>query len=463
MFAVLCLAASMGLPWQGQEPPQAIPVETTARARGIPTEGIDNAVVADRTAYLLQDLNIAFKGKALELQWRSDGRRLLIVAEAADSGMPFRAGSELLVWDRSANKTTSLWKPRAAGTFIGDPHWLGTTSKFVVQTYANGEKGSVMVGDADTGSLREVYKSSQDGLMIVGSPSAPLLLLAEMDAGPSKGVALSILDTSLSPKKWITLPPTTGTPEWTPDGKTLLVTSYAPSELKPGQIQRGTYRLDFPGGALARIGDIDYEPPNSVPLTILDALTNVVSSGDRSERAITPSQDGSTSPGRLASSAWSLHGLVLAPSDVRQQKGNLALVASDGQEAVLAPDLSAVAFASNGMILVRTILKMDAAKFKTEHDAAEQALAMSNAKQAALALVMFSEDWDDSFPDQNGWSDKVMPYVKNEKILGGFNYTFGGGMIGKDKLATTQIGFTQGPGGRAVAYGDGHVVWVPDL
>jgi prepilin-type processing-associated H-X9-DG protein len=53
--------------------------------------------------------------------------------------------------------------------------------------------------------------------------------------------------------------------------------------------------------------------------------------------------------------------------------------------------------------------------------------------------------------------------VKNSSILEGFVYTFKGGKLSDvDKPAETVLGYIEGPGGRAVAYLDGHVKWVPN-
>ena len=89
---------------------------------------------------------------------------------------------------------------------------------------------------------------------------------------------------------------------------------------------------------------------------------------------------------------------------------------------------------------------------------------MSNAKQAALALIMFANDTDDTYPSQDvDLRGKLGPYLKDPSLLDKFTYTFAGGSANSiDRPAETQIGYVSGPGGRAVAYADGHVKWIPD-
>lgn len=87
-----------------------------------------------------------------------------------------------------------------------------------------------------------------------------------------------------------------------------------------------------------------------------------------------------------------------------------------------------------------------------------------NAKQAALASLMYGADYDDVLPGAGqDIQDILAPYTKNADILKDFVYVFTGGDMSKvEKPAETVLGYIRHRGGRAVAYLDGHVVWIPD-
>ena len=127
------------------------------------------------------------------------------------------------------------------------------------------------------------------------------------------------------------------------------------------------------------------------------------------------------------------------------------------------PTGDSVAYMDAGALLIRDIKPIDSALARKLALDAAKAKAISDSKQAALALILYASDMDDVFPGQEGWDTKVLPYSKDADLLKNFNYTFRGGNIsGIESPATTEMGFTVGPGGRAVAYVDGHVKWIPN-
>jgi prepilin-type processing-associated H-X9-DG protein len=91
----------------------------------------------------------------------------------------------------------------------------------------------------------------------------------------------------------------------------------------------------------------------------------------------------------------------------------------------------------------------------------EQNELMMKAKQVATAIAIFRADSDDVFPAQEGFNEKISPYLKNESLLNGFTYTFSAKKATEiADPAGTVIGYVQGRRGRAVAYADGHVKWI---
>ncbi|HWA82686.1 MAG TPA: hypothetical protein VG820_04600, partial [Fimbriimonadaceae bacterium] len=141
-----------------------------------------------------------------------------------------------------------------------------------------------------------------------------------------------------------------------------------------------------------------------------------------------------------------------------------ALIGMDCSDVSLAPTLNAVAYVSNGVAMVRPILQVPKRAFLTAQRNALKAMAMSNAKQVGLATIMYSGDYDDMLPVHGSdFSDILGPYAKNSSIFDGFTYTYSGKSFSDMKdPSKTELGYTAGPGGRAVIFGDGHVEWVPD-
>lgn len=151
-------------------------------------------------------------------------------------------------------------------------------------------------------------------------------------------------------------------------------------------------------------------------------------------------------------------------SGKESKENELLVVGTDASMGDLSPALTGIAFQTQGSLMVRPMLKTTlAAYLKAKTDALKAAL-ISQAKQIALAAVMYATDYDDNFlaagPD---WKSKLDPYVKNMTLMDGFVYTFPGGNASQiQSPADTQLGYIEGPGGRAVAYVDGHVKWIPN-
>jgi prepilin-type processing-associated H-X9-DG protein len=140
------------------------------------------------------------------------------------------------------------------------------------------------------------------------------------------------------------------------------------------------------------------------------------------------------------------------------------LICADASSAQLSPAGDAVFYVSQGIGYVRSFVRMSKDQFEKALAAATRSEMMSKSKQAALALLMFASDNDDKFPMKEADLLGILyPYLKDGELLRGFVYTFAGGdMKLIDRPAETEIGYVLGPGGRAVAYVDGHVVWRND-
>lgn len=148
----------------------------------------------------------------------------------------------------------------------------------------------------------------------------------------------------------------------------------------------------------------------------------------------------------------------------RDEEKSEALVAADSgyADAAIAPDGNAILYVSRGVAMTRRIVHLDKTHYLRMRDAALRSEAMSDARLCAMALLMYSSDNDDVAPPP-GDRDKLFPYIKDRSILDRFVYTFPGGSLeGLQNPSEVEIGYVEGPGGRAIAYADGHVKWRKD-
>lgn len=146
-----------------------------------------------------------------------------------------------------------------------------------------------------------------------------------------------------------------------------------------------------------------------------------------------------------------------------EQDAPRALVAMDAPIATLSPSLNAVAYVTDDVILVRKLIRLPKSAFDIVDAAEKRMQALSKAKQMGTALLIYAADYDDKLPTDRNLKGIIDPYIKDSDMVDGFNYTFKGGALQDVKSpAETELGYVDGPGGRAVVYVDGHAKWVPN-
>lgn len=127
------------------------------------------------------------------------------------------------------------------------------------------------------------------------------------------------------------------------------------------------------------------------------------------------------------------------------------------------------------------------ARAQGEPERARKAACMGNLKQLSLALTMYTEDYDQTYPPAHKWSSLVMPYVRSRDVFNcpsagmwgyGMNMNLDGANVRRvSSPALTTLLFEakmQRPntaglavdtvpdrhlGGSNYAYVDGHVKW----
>ncbi|MEX2243091.1 MAG: hypothetical protein WD716_04500 [Fimbriimonadaceae bacterium] len=136
------------------------------------------------------------------------------------------------------------------------------------------------------------------------------------------------------------------------------------------------------------------------------------------------------------------------------------LVSEHAVHAVLPKGEKFVAYVFNGAVFTRQIFELDLKQFREARMAALKTEAISKAKQAVLAAIMYSSDHGDALPPGLDPMRDLLPYVRNSSVLEGFEMVFGGGsLLDVKDPANTVLGYIQTDYGRAVAYLDGHVKW----
>jgi len=146
------------------------------------------------------------------------------------------------------------------------------------------------------------------------------------------------------------------------------------------------------------------------------------------------------------------------------------LVASDSALAEVAPQGDAILYMAHGAAFYREIRRTSADTIREMQDRADREQYLKNAKQIAIALLMYVQDYDEMFPPNfgdEGVSQVLLPYLKNPSVFEvdgafAFRYRMDGQSLANIELpATTEVGYLELPNGRMVIYADGHVKWQP--
>ncbi|MGQ9791157.1 MAG: hypothetical protein ACUVR7_10910 [Armatimonadota bacterium] len=142
-----------------------------------------------------------------------------------------------------------------------------------------------------------------------------------------------------------------------------------------------------------------------------------------------------------------------------------ALVCADVEFAKLSPRGDALFYVTQGAGFVAPLLRAPREVYEQARREAEQTVIVTNARQIALALLMYVQDYDERFPmGSMNIQSVLMPYLKNETVFNfpGTNFVYlmdGQPLQSIDRPAETMVGYIQAPGGRAVIWADGHVTW----
>ncbi|MES2464983.1 MAG: hypothetical protein V4671_30830 [Armatimonadota bacterium] len=130
---------------------------------------------------------------------------------------------------------------------------------------------------------------------------------------------------------------------------------------------------------------------------------------------------------------------------------------------------AAILFTRDGTLCAAPVFRLPVTAFEEALRGVQRTATMSNAKQLGLALMMYSQDYDENLPQNGaGVADQIGPYVRNPSLFqnpgtgeNGFVFSYPGPSA-QSQIADpmkTQLGYVSGPGGRAIIWADGHVTW----
>ncbi|ARU43633.1 hypothetical protein CCB81_05465 [Armatimonadetes bacterium Uphvl-Ar2] len=126
-------------------------------------------------------------------------------------------------------------------------------------------------------------------------------------------------------------------------------------------------------------------------------------------------------------------------------------------------NLGAAWYVRDRMMFVRAVEEMSIADYAKYIARFVQNRAMNMAKQAGVALNIFSADNEDRLPENAGWREAAGPYLKNDSILGRVTYLGNGERLTEVQDLQGVVGFIDTPYGRANISYDSSVRWVPKV
>ncbi len=375
-------------------------------------------------------------------EWSPSGRYLVVVAVQSRwrswQSPPEELGWVAYVWDNTRQQTKQVAKGNP-GDELDSFHWLprSETAVALLRQRVGGAdeerfRWVLVVLNAAQGSLKTVAVVPE-GTAVRYNPNAPMALLVD-------GETVRVVRTDGTVSAPLPLPEEAvralnmGHLRWSRDGWQAFWQSTPGGEW---------HVLDLRTGAIApasappeRSEPVDEQPKSALSVRV---MAQSVGAGDY----------------RASTKALWLEG-----------EKSRALVCADVESAQLSPRGDAVFYVSQGAGFVAPLMRVPREAYEQARREAIRQTIMSNAKQIGLALMMYVQDYDETFPPASGVDVQavLMPYLKNEGIFNFPGTTFvylldAQRLQSVDRPAETMVAYIQAPGGRAVIWADGHVTW----
>lgn len=417
-------------------------------------------VMTKDQAYLLMPVEVASGATASGLMWSADGNYLALrkttfagsktqfVASLADPSSAFdNMKTDLMVYNRKAKTLVRAFGVAPGMGAITSVQWIGRSNAMILDAISTTEtpEESLYYVTAAGASKRIATQSGGMFLQVVDEASSTVAFVSIGAGAPT----LRLISGTGQVSSAITLP-------WEPNnGYWDHGNFYVIGWQRNGQNMKTiSARFDPKTQQIVPVERALAVPAPPVKSTSMMEASNTKSSLMESSSEIDLPLPISN-PIKMS--------LVTIMPTVGDEKDDLeiAVVSTDGGEVTMTQDRTAIAYVSQGVAMIRELLPVDKKLVLQARDLAERRAALSKAKQCALACLIFAADNDDSFPASAGWADAIYPYVKSRALLDGFNYVLNGeNAVDFENPATTMLGFVDCPGGRVVAYIDGHATFI---
>ena len=459
-------------------------------------------VIAGKDAYLMLPPEFVCGPSLREMAWSPDGDHLAILRDYAEVSPTMMSDlmlgeidpsslepeSQILVWSMVIRKTTTLLKLKKSAGEVTSINWISGSSSMVVEgnfalsgeTEPSHTSLLILNANGKTTNVRDF--GAQEEHEILPSPYKPLVMILEHlvsdlpSGGPppagAQGGAVSAIVSGAPPvasqvggagsplsrplpsirlfstdgvvSEPITLPSPVCVPVWGKDGQIYVMSI----ERTPGE--KKAKRIWYIVDRAARKNTPIALPPADVVQQWGGPDTKALFIEDLSAR--------------LADKKLGVRAPSVVIGDAAAKEKEYSVVTTDGSHGELSPTTNGVSYRSQGSLMVRPLVKISLEAYKKAREAAIKRRIINQAKQVALAMLMYSNDYDDNYLSNAGnWQSQLEPYLKDSTLTDGFTYTFtGGNSASIAEPANTQLGYIDGPGGRAVAYSDGHVRWIPN-
>lgn len=429
-------------------------------------------VLSSDSAYVALKPEPVAGNRSERLLWSSDGSHLLVIRtdvgeesriRDAVARQPGTADVEqsLISYRLADRKSIVLWKSRASAAHLDGVKWFTGSNRCVASVteplrtedprQPGRSRQSILIFDADKGTSTSPLVVQQEGgfpvVDVEESPVKPYALVGAAMRGqqvvaggsvpPERALDFGILHENGSMSR-LSVPPALNWDGWNADGSAPVFMSF---DRDPGRKPTVSYyQADLTAGSVRKLEKPSAWRPDR-------AWKDVTAMLDRTSLA-------GSKPEVRVRSAW-----LFGSADATK-----TIIAADCTAVSMSPALNAVAYISDGVALVRPILRLPKSAFLAALIEAQREQIMQNAKQVGTASLMYGADADDQLPLKDmDLADILGPYAKDKGIFDGFVYTYGGGALsGLKDPSKTELGFIQGPGGRAILYADGHVQWVAD-
>ena len=412
-------------------------------------------VFTEREAVMVGSRELVAPPEVVDGKWSPDGRYAIIVRRYArlpdPQNPPKQFQWSIVVWNHRQRRAVEVWKGIGGEKLVSDIQWMAGAPVALLKMYGGQRQIAEDVWD-DSIVFARVHAAAGT-LKILGEPDR----WKEMNASPVKPFALLLgeegyqvlrADGTISAPiayEQVFASSETRRPNliwmfapWTADGTKLLTILF--DQTPEGKQGRKFILVDPVAGTSQPVSQ---QPPLHDPPAIPRSL--------RVEKVLSDLKAGADTA--EVRSVW------LVGSRGR------ALICADVEAADLSPTGDAVWYISHGAAWVVTLRTLNRQQYEVEHLEALRKTVVSNAKQIGLALLMYVQDYDETFPPNTGDIQAIlMPYLRNQEIfnLPGTNFFYlmnANPLPSIERPAETMVGYFQTPYGRAIIWADGHVTW----